>query len=172
MSPPPIFEILSDKTLEAAKSAVITTALTWFFNNLPVDVFPPPMRPDLILLQRLVPLLGYIGSLISWSWSTIRVMILVRYGVTLTATWVLPVALIPGTWYEQNFPKSASPSSPIPLPRPLSIQSFVPPTPPTDHPRAYVTPMSSMAFGSPARPPTVNGENWELDSSLASSSPP
>ncbi|KAF8800963.1 hypothetical protein BYT27DRAFT_7174876 [Phlegmacium glaucopus] len=173
--PPPILEILSDKTLEAAKrSAVITTALTWFFNNLPVDVFPPPMRPGLILLQRLVPLLGYIGSFISWSWSTIRGYD-VGYGVTLTATWILPVALIPGTWYEQDFPKSPSPSSPIPLPRPLSMQSFIPPTP-TDHDiptSLYATPMSSVAFGSPALPPptAINGENWELDSSLASSSP-
>ncbi|KAF8802676.1 hypothetical protein BYT27DRAFT_7111852, partial [Phlegmacium glaucopus] len=116
------------------------------------------------------PLLGYIGSFISWSWSTIRSYD-VGYSGTLTSTCVLAVALIPGAWYERDFPKSPSPSSPIPLPRPLSIQSFVPPTLPTDHDiptSVYATPMSSMVR---LHVPTVNGENWELDSSLASSSP-
>lgn len=77
------------------------------------------------------------------------------YSGTLTGTCVLAVALIPGAWYERDFPISPSPSSPIPLPRPLSIQSFVPPTLPTDHDiptSVYATPMSSMAFDSPARP--------------------
>jgi hypothetical protein len=70
--PPPILEILSDKTLEAAKQAeMITTALAWLFNNLPIDVFPPHMKPFLVLLRLLIPRTTYIGSLISWSWSWI-----------------------------------------------------------------------------------------------------
>lgn len=71
--PPPVLDILSDKTLEATKrAAMITTALTWFFNNLPIDSLPPQVRPAALLLQRLAPYLGYIGTFISWSWSTIK----------------------------------------------------------------------------------------------------
>jgi len=71
--PPPVMAILSDKTLEATKrAAMITTALTWFFNHLPVDALPIAVRPAAILLQRLAPYLGYIGTFIAWSWSTIK----------------------------------------------------------------------------------------------------
>ncbi|KAH9484749.1 hypothetical protein JR316_0001649 [Psilocybe cubensis] len=121
--PPPVLEILSDKTLEATKRAsMITTALTWFFNHLPIDALPPPLRPAALLLQRLAPFLGYIGTFISWSWSTIKSYD-IGFGVTLTATWLLPVALIPGTWRENDFPKSPT-QSPIALP---------PTSPPTSH---------------------------------------
>jgi hypothetical protein len=68
-----VLAILSDKTLEATKrAAMITTALTWFFNNLPVTALPPPLQPAALLLQRIAPYLGYIGTFISWSWSTIK----------------------------------------------------------------------------------------------------
>jgi len=71
--PPPVLDILSDKTIEATKrAAMITTALTWFFNHLPIDALPLAVRPAAILLQRIVPYLGYIGTFISWSWSTIK----------------------------------------------------------------------------------------------------
>ena len=51
---------------------MITTALTWFFNNLHVDAFPPPLKSVLVLLRTLIPFLGYIGTFIAWSWSSIR----------------------------------------------------------------------------------------------------
>ncbi|KAF9042485.1 hypothetical protein BJ165DRAFT_1487366 [Panaeolus papilionaceus] len=114
--PPPVLEILDDKTLEATKrAAMITTALTWFFNNLPINSLPIAVRPALLLLQRIAPFVGYIGTFISWSWKTVKSYD-VGFGVTLTATWLLPIALIPGTWNEYDFPKSPSPASPIPLP--------------------------------------------------------
>ncbi|KAF9559235.1 hypothetical protein CPC08DRAFT_637989, partial [Agrocybe pediades] len=114
--PPPVLEILDDQTLEATKrAAMITTALSWFFSNLPLSVLPPAVRPGVMLLQTLVPYLGYIGGFISWSWSTIRGYD-VGHGVTLTATWLLPIALIPGTWHENDFPISPGSAKPIPLP--------------------------------------------------------
>ena len=71
--PPPILERLSDETLEATKrAAVITNALTWFFNNLPIDLFPPVLTHYLVPLQQLIPLISFIASLISWAWSSIR----------------------------------------------------------------------------------------------------
>ncbi|TFK59628.1 hypothetical protein BDN72DRAFT_965985 [Pluteus cervinus] len=43
--PPPVLLILSDRQLEATKrAALITTALTWFFNNLPVASLPLPLE--------------------------------------------------------------------------------------------------------------------------------
>ncbi|KAJ7184409.1 hypothetical protein C8R46DRAFT_862279, partial [Mycena filopes] len=96
--PPPVLAILDDQSVEAARQATtLTAALTWFFSNLPISTFPPPLQPAMILLQRLVPLVSYLGTFISWSWSTIRGFDQ-GHGVILTATWLLPIALIPGTW--------------------------------------------------------------------------
>ncbi|KAF9483889.1 hypothetical protein BDN70DRAFT_873290 [Pholiota conissans] len=153
--PPPVLAILSDKTLEATKRAsMITTALTWFFNNLPVNSLPPPVRPAALLLQRLVPYLGYIGTFISWSWSTIK-SYNIGYGVILTATWLLPIALIPGTWHENEFPTSPNQPPAIPLPptspplsQILSLPSTSPPSSPA--PTSPSLPATSPGPGSPS----------------------
>ncbi|KAG2016499.1 hypothetical protein CC2G_009664 [Coprinopsis cinerea AmutBmut pab1-1] len=114
--PPPVLLILSDKTVEATKrAAMITTALTWFFNNIPVASLPIAVQPTVLLLQRLAPYLGYIGTFISWSWQQIKSYD-VGNGVIMTATWLLPIALIPGTWWDHSFPKSPAAQAPIPLP--------------------------------------------------------
>ncbi|KAG7448089.1 uncharacterized protein BT62DRAFT_752856 [Guyanagaster necrorhizus] len=104
--PPPVLTILSQGQLETTKrAATITAALTWLFTHIPISLLPPPIQPALLLLQKVVPYLGYIGSFISWSWSTIKGYD-IGYGVILSATWLLPVALLPGTWQEADFPKS------------------------------------------------------------------
>ncbi|KAJ7118848.1 hypothetical protein C8R44DRAFT_575099, partial [Mycena epipterygia] len=109
--PPPVLAILDDQSVEAARQATtITAALTWFFSNLPVSAFPPPVQPAILLLQRLVPFVSYIGTFISWSWSTIRGFDR-GHGVILTATWLLPIALIPGTWHARDVPPPSTPSS-------------------------------------------------------------
>ncbi|KDR67874.1 hypothetical protein GALMADRAFT_257765 [Galerina marginata CBS 339.88] len=145
--PPPVLAVLSDKTLEATKrAAMITTALTWFFNNLPVTALPPPVQPAALLLQRIAPYLGYIGTFISWSWSTIKGYD-IGYGVILSATWVLPVALIPSTWKENDFPKS--PTQPAPIPLPPASSQWTPSSPPTSLPTSPSTPASSPGPGSP-----------------------
>jgi hypothetical protein len=72
-----------------------------------------------MVLKRLAPYLGYIGVFIAWSWGAIKAFdkgtasydkwiahvlptfipwIGLGNGVILTATWLLPVALIPSTW--------------------------------------------------------------------------
>ncbi|KAL0578695.1 hypothetical protein V5O48_003315 [Marasmius crinis-equi] len=102
--PPPVLDILSDEELEATKRvAMITSALTWFFANIPITALPLPMQPALLMLQKLMPYLGYIGSLITWSWDTVKSFD-TGHGVILSATWLLPVALIPGTWEAYDFP--------------------------------------------------------------------
>lgn len=91
-------------------------------------MMPPQVRGVVALLRRLTPLVGYIGIFIAWSWTRIsacdkgecslRIPILskcnedlltnshwlallvctIGNGVVLTATWLLPVALIPMAW--------------------------------------------------------------------------
>ncbi|KAG7093265.1 hypothetical protein E1B28_006948 [Marasmius oreades] len=71
-------------------------------------MFPAPMQPALLLLQHIVPFVGYTGTLVTWSCSAIKSYD-VGYGVILSATWILPVALIPGTWQAYDFPGSTNP---------------------------------------------------------------
>jgi hypothetical protein len=86
------------------------------------------LQPAVLILQTIVPFVGYIGAFIAWSWSAIKDfdkgsllsaqrMFLAELtktntgnGVTLTATWLLPVALIPGTWEIEDVPKHKSPA--------------------------------------------------------------
>ncbi|KJA23460.1 hypothetical protein HYPSUDRAFT_1080755 [Hypholoma sublateritium FD-334 SS-4] len=155
--PPPVLAILSDKTLEATKrAAMITTALTWFFNNLPISSLPPAVMPAALLFQRLAPFLGYIGTFISWSWSTIKSYD-IGYGVTLTATWLLPIALIPGTWHQQDFPISPTQGSSASLPPtspPTSYGSSHLLTSTVTSPAYTFSPLSSPTTGSPSLYPS------------------
>ncbi|RXW24311.1 hypothetical protein EST38_g1537 [Candolleomyces aberdarensis] len=169
--PPPAMKILDDKTLEAQKrAALITSALTWFFNNIPVDMLPLPFQPTVMLLQRLAPYLGYIGTFIAWSWRSVKSYD-IGHGVILSATWLLPIALIPGTWYEYSFPKSPAPPQPAPLPpvdntptsgaptesTPSTPAPSVPPTPAPSTP-APTLPSSPTPEPAPTLPPTPNPE--------------
>ena len=52
---------------------MITSALQWLLDHIPVALIPPQFQLGLTLLRGLVPLLGYIGGFIAWSWSAIRV---------------------------------------------------------------------------------------------------
>ncbi|KAF7437159.1 hypothetical protein PC9H_003995 [Pleurotus ostreatus] len=131
--PPPVLDILNDRQLEATKrAAMITTALKWIVDNIPTAMIPLPLQPALLVIQRIVPFIGYIGGFIAWSWSTIK-----SYdeglGVILTATWILPVALIPGTWRASDVP-SAEPDPPASDP-PASEPTPTDP-PPTTTPAA------------------------------------
>ncbi|KAJ3995074.1 hypothetical protein F5050DRAFT_1896042 [Lentinula boryana] len=102
--PPPVMTTLNDEEITFVKrAAMISTALTWLFDNIPVAVFPPPLQPVLLLLQKIIPYVSYIGTFISWSWETIKGYD-TGYGVILNATWLLPVAPVPGTWKVDSFP--------------------------------------------------------------------
>ncbi|KAI0041901.1 hypothetical protein FA95DRAFT_1682920 [Auriscalpium vulgare] len=96
--PPPVLDVLNNKRLEAAKrAAILTAALQWLLGHVPLTVVPPQFRPGLLIAQRLVPYLGYIGGFVAWSWGAMKSFDKGQ-GIVLTATWLLPVALIPGTW--------------------------------------------------------------------------
>lgn len=96
--PPPVMEKLGSTNVKAtARAAMVTTALKWLLDRLPLMMVPPTLKPTVILLKRLSPLIGYIGVFIAWSWSRITTYDKGN-GVMLTATWLLPVALIPSSW--------------------------------------------------------------------------
>jgi hypothetical protein len=41
-------------------------------DNIPVKVLPPALQPAILILQRIVPFVGYIGAFIAWSWSALK----------------------------------------------------------------------------------------------------
>ena len=155
--PPPVLAMLDDKEIEAAKiGAMLTTALQWLLNNVPDSALPPTLRPALSLVKSLVPYLGYIGGFVAWSWGAIKGFDK-GYGVTLTATWLLPIALVPGTWEEKDLPKPPATSSPSPPPS--SDPSASNPSAPPAAPSAPSTsdPSTTPAPSSPATDPIPLG---------------
>jgi hypothetical protein len=68
-----VLAVLDDKSLEATKrAAMLTTALQWLFNKLPLAIVPPQLKPGVMLAKRFVPYVGYIGAAIAWSWSSVK----------------------------------------------------------------------------------------------------
>ncbi|KAK7063861.1 F-box domain-containing protein [Favolaschia claudopus] len=101
--PPPVMDLLDDTHLEAAKrGAMITAALKYLLDKIPTAMFPPQMRPAVMMSKRLTPYLGYVGVFIAWSWTAIKARDK-GHGVVLTATWLLPVALVPGTLEPKDY---------------------------------------------------------------------
>lgn len=54
------------------------------------------------LLKAFTPYLGYVGSFVAWSWAAVKGFDK-GHGVTLSATWLLSVAVVPGTWEQDDF---------------------------------------------------------------------
>ena len=119
--PPPVMNKLNGMSLKAtARAAMITTALKFLLDKIPLLLIPPQFRPAVKMLKTLSPIVGYVGVFIAWSWDRIKsldegkshsqrpkVMCVSSWtkiigfsgnGVVLTATWLLPVALLPMSW--------------------------------------------------------------------------
>ncbi|KAF8913218.1 hypothetical protein CPB84DRAFT_529743 [Gymnopilus junonius] len=96
--PPPVMEKLNGTSVKAtARAAMITTALKWLLDKIPIALVPIQFRPAVKMLKQLSPVVGYIGIFIAWSWDRVRALDNGN-GVVLTATWLLPVALVPMSW--------------------------------------------------------------------------
>lgn len=107
--PPPVLEVLNSRSVETAKrAALLTSALTWLLENLPMAALPVALAPAALLLKALVPLLGMIGTFVAWSWKA-TVTFDRGNGVVLSATWVLPIVLVPGTWEDGNATRTGIP---------------------------------------------------------------
>lgn len=93
--PPPIMAKLSSEEGEVLKIAgTITAALTWLLAHVHPSMVPPPLLPVFLLIRMLGPYVGYIGTFIAWIWGAVENADKGN-GVCMTATWILPVALIP-----------------------------------------------------------------------------
>ena len=157
---------LGEKEVEATKlAAIITNALTWIVNNVPDALVPPELLPAFELVKSLAPYLAYIGGFIAWSWSEIQSFD-IGNGVTLTATWLLPIALIPGTWENEDVPTPApttppatTPSSSDPTdstPPATGQPSATPPTAPSTEPTAPTAPSTEPTSPEPSAPSTTD----------------
>jgi hypothetical protein len=71
--PPPVMKTLDNSHLAAAKrGAMITAALKWILDKVPMMMIPPPLRPAMMVLKRLTPYLGYVGVFIASAWTAIK----------------------------------------------------------------------------------------------------
>ncbi|KAG7099850.1 hypothetical protein E1B28_001657 [Marasmius oreades] len=96
--PPPVMAQLSNTHIAAAKrGAMITAALKWLVDKAPLMMIPPQLRPAMLLLKGFSPYLGYIGAFVAWSWGRVESKD-TGNGVVLTATWLLPIAILPASW--------------------------------------------------------------------------
>ncbi|KAJ7208161.1 hypothetical protein B0H12DRAFT_1158469 [Mycena haematopus] len=112
--PPPVMAHLTSDEAETVKIATtITAVLTWFLANVNPASIPPPLLPAFLLLQKLGPYAGYIGTFVSWIWGTVTNADK-GYGVVLTATWILPVALIPSAIKGPDTPAPGVPPTTAP----------------------------------------------------------
>jgi len=96
--PPPVLAVLNNKRLETAKrAAIIAAAIQWLLTHIPAHTLPPQLMPFTILLSRLPSVTSQVAALLAWSWSTVQSFDQGN-GIILTATWILPILLLPGTW--------------------------------------------------------------------------
>ncbi|KAF7322643.1 hypothetical protein HMN09_00042900 [Mycena chlorophos] len=121
--PPPVMAHLNSDEAEAIKIATtVTAALTWFLANVSITQIPAPLQPAFLLVQKLGPYVGYIGTFVGWIWSAIQGKDKGN-GVCLTATWLAPIILIPSS-ITPTTPTDPAPPTTTPTPPPTT-------TPPT-----------------------------------------
>jgi hypothetical protein len=71
--PPPVMAKLNGTSMKAtARAAMITAALKWILDKIPIMLVPIQFRPAVKMLKQLGPLVGYVGVFIAWSWDRVR----------------------------------------------------------------------------------------------------
>ena len=64
---------LDGTSLQAtARAAMVTAALRWVLDKIPIMLVPAQFRPAVKMLKQLSPLVGYVGVFIAWSWDRVR----------------------------------------------------------------------------------------------------
>ncbi|KAK0561777.1 hypothetical protein OC844_003049 [Tilletia horrida] len=117
--PPPVMKSLSEDLGTAESIAkVLSTVLSFIISHVPTSVIPLPLLPLVTVLQAIAPLTGYLATFIAWAWSGISSMDKGN-GIVLSATWVLPVAIIPKAWDAPIVPDDGTgagttPATPVP----------------------------------------------------------
>jgi len=115
--PPSVMAALDSVSFKATtQAAMVTGALKWLLDQVPTMLVPPQFRPALMMMKRLGPIVGYVGVFVAWSWGRIKTHDKGN-GVVLTATWLLPVALVPMAWDAGDI------NGPVLLPKPEDRKS-------------------------------------------------
>ena len=71
--PPPVMDKLGGLSIKAsARAAMLTTALKFILDKIPLMVIPIQFRPAVKMLKTLSPIIGYVGVFIAWSWDRIK----------------------------------------------------------------------------------------------------
>lgn len=68
-----MLDVLDNKQLEGAKrAAMLTAALKWALDRVPLAMIPLQARPAMMLLKAFTPYLGYVGGFVAWSWGAVK----------------------------------------------------------------------------------------------------
>ena len=155
-----MIKVLDDETVDIAKKAnLISTALQWILNHVPSGL-PLELMAVVVVLKAIAPIIGYIGAFVSWSWSAIKSFDKGQ-GVVLSATWLLPIALIPGSWdfvppTTPTSPVTSPAPSPVPAPGPTPAPAPAPTPAPVPAPApAPEVPVDNSPISTPAPPPDL-----------------
>ncbi|KAK0553045.1 hypothetical protein OC846_002661 [Tilletia horrida] len=106
--PPPVMKSLTEDLGTAESIAkVLSTVLSFIITHIPLSAIPPQLIPLVTVLQAIAPLTGYLATFIAWAWSGISAMDK-GDGIVLSATWILPVAIIPKAWDAPIVPADGS----------------------------------------------------------------
>lgn len=71
--PPPVMTKLDGTSLKAtARAAMLTTALKWLLDKIPLMLIPVQFRPAVKMLKTLSPVVGYVGVFVAWSWDRVK----------------------------------------------------------------------------------------------------
>lgn len=160
--PQTVLDSLEGDVDEAEKIAnLINKCLNYILNNIPAGL-PSTLGAVITILKAIAPTTGYISTFIGWSWDTIK-SFNKGQGVILSATWILPVALIPRTWDAPALPAGTvtTPSTPAtpttPLPTDPAATAPATTTPATPAAPAATTPATPAApAADPSAPSTAD----------------
>ncbi|CDW98996.1 hypothetical protein, partial [Sporisorium scitamineum] len=109
--PQAVLDSMDGDVDEAEKIAnLFNKCLTYILNNVPAGL-PASFAAVVTILKAIAPTTGYISTFIGWSWDTIK-SFNKGQGVVLSATWILPVALIPRAWDAPANPSTSTPATP------------------------------------------------------------
>ncbi|PWN36830.1 uncharacterized protein FA14DRAFT_7322 [Meira miltonrushii] len=96
--PQAVFPAFDSDVEQAEKIAnLIHTVLTTILDKASSLPIPVALQAALLVLKAIAPSTSYISTFIGWSWKEIK-SFNTGQGVELSATWLLPIALIPHTW--------------------------------------------------------------------------
>ncbi|UZJ52285.1 hypothetical protein CBS101457_001605 [Exobasidium rhododendri] len=150
----------------------INKALTAILNELSTLSIPVALQAAVAILRAITPSTAYIATFIGWSWTEIKTFD-TGQGIELSATWLLPIALIPhslesGTPAATPAPVTTTPTPVTATPAPVTTT----PAPVTATPAAneivqtLIAPVVLATSISPSSDATSASKSEEVDENV------